>query len=199
MKTENIYLIWAHPRSHSLTAQVAAEIRKEAGKQGMQVTALDLYHQGVDPVLREADEPDWANVQKRYSPDVHQLFSQMAGHDTAVIVFPVWWYSFPAMLKGYFDRVWNYGLAYGDGSSLPFKKVRWVALVGGSEDRFIRHGGHKIMTDYLDVAMTYLGLEDSCVTFLYNTIGVEEDIIDAQRHYQQLFAQSRDVVIALTA
>ena len=38
------------------------------------------------------------------------------------------------MLKGYLDRVWNYGLGYGPGGKLGGKKIRWVALVGGSQE-----------------------------------------------------------------
>jgi len=197
MKTENIYLVWAHPRENSLTAQIAKTIRSESAEQGIKVTELDLYRRGFNPVLQQMDEPDWQNPQKRYSPEVHEYFAQMDGHDTAVIVFPVWWYSFPAMLKGYLDRVWNYGLAYGEGARLPFKKVRMVALVGGSEDKFIQYGWQKNMSDYLKSAMGYLGIEDVSTTFLYNTIGVEADINDSADHYQQLFAQASEMVKAL--
>ncbi|MBB1199914.1 NAD(P)H oxidoreductase [Enterobacteriaceae bacterium 89] len=197
MKTENIYLVWAHPRENSLTAQIAKTIRSESAEQGIGVTELDLYRRGFNPVLQQMDEPDWQNPQKRYSPEVHEYFAQMDGHDTAMIVFPVWWYSFPAMLKGYLDRVWNYGLAYGEGSTLPFKKVRMVALVGGSEDKFIQYGWQKNMSDYLKSSMGYLGIEDVSTTFLYNTIGVEADINDSADHYQQLFAQASEMVKAL--
>ena len=116
MKTNNIYLIWAHPRHDSLTGQVVKEITQQATAQNIAVKELDLYRAGFDPVLNVVDEPDWANPQKEYAPEVHQLFSEMQGHDTAVIVFPVWWYSFPAMLKGYLARVWDYGLVYGSGN-----------------------------------------------------------------------------------
>ncbi|MGC6744074.1 NAD(P)H oxidoreductase [Escherichia coli] len=99
----------------------------------IQVTELDLYRRNFNPVMTPEDEPDWKNMDKRYSPEVHQLYSELLEHDTLVVVFPLWWYSFPAMLKGYIDRVWNNGLAYGDGHKLPFNKVRWVALVGGDK------------------------------------------------------------------
>ncbi|MGT9364251.1 NAD(P)H-dependent oxidoreductase, partial [Escherichia coli] len=36
----------------------------------------------------------------------NELYSELLEHDTLVVVFPLWWYSFPAMLKGYIDRVW---------------------------------------------------------------------------------------------
>lgn len=194
MKKNNMYIIWSHPRRDSLTAQVVQEIQGEAVGQGFNVSTLDLYRSGFDPVLREEDEPDWNNPQKAYSPEVHRLFGELEDKDTLVLVFPVWWYGFPAMLKGYLERVWNYGLAYGEGSALKHKKIRWLALVGGSQAGFIKFGWEKNMTDYIKGGMGYLGVEDVKIDFLYNTIGVEEGIDDREGHYQQLFAQARGIV-----
>lgn len=129
-----------HPRHDSLTAHIADAIHQRAMERKIQVTELDLYRRNFNPVMTLEDEPDWKNMDKRYSPEVHQLYSELLEHDTLVVVFPLWWYSFPAMLKGYIDRVWNNGLAYGDGQKLPFNKVRWVALVGGDKESFVQMG-----------------------------------------------------------
>ncbi|WP_395489937.1 NAD(P)H oxidoreductase [Cedecea davisae] len=197
MKSENMYIVWAHPRSDSLTAQVVQEIQGEAAERGINVSSLDLYRSGFDPALGVDDEPDWNNPEKQYSPEVHRLFGEIEDKDTVVVVFPVWWYSFPAMLKGYLDRVWNYGLGYGPGGKLGGKKIRWVALVGGSQEGFVKYGWEKNMTDFINGSMGYLGVQDAKIDFLYNTIGVEEGIGDSDAHYQQLFAQARGIVVDL--
>lgn len=196
MKSENMYIVWAHPRADSLTAQMVQEIETRATHHGIRVSTLDLYRSGFNPVLGVEDEPDWNNPDKQYSPTVHRLFSEMEGNDTVVVIFPLWWYSFPAMIKGYLERVWNFGLAYG-GKVFPAKKVCWLALVGGSEAGFKKYGWEKNMTDYLQGAGSYLGIEETRIDFLYNTIGVEEDITHGESHYQQLFAQVRESVDAL--
>ncbi|CAI0838558.1 Putative NADPH-quinone reductase (modulator of drug activity B) [Serratia quinivorans] len=105
MKLNNIYFIWAHPRPDSLTAQVVDEMQREAAREGYNVSSLDLYRSHFDPLLRVEDEPDWDNPQKTYSEEVHRLFNELEDKDTLVLVFPVWWYAFPAMLKGYLERV----------------------------------------------------------------------------------------------
>lgn len=197
MKLNNIYFIWAHPRSDSLTAQVVNEMQSEAVRHGYNVSSLDLYRSDFDPILRVEDEPDWDNPQKIYSDEVHRLFNELEDKDTLVLVFPVWWYSFPAILKGYLERVWNYGLAYGDENRLKDKKIRWLALVGGSQSGFIKYGWEKNMTDYINGGMAYLGVEDAKIDFLYNTIGVEEGITDGEAHYHKLFAEAREVVSSL--
>lgn len=197
MKTENLYIIWAHPRTDSLTANIVKDMQDQATEQGINVNSLDLYRINFDPVLHENDEPDWHNPAKQYSPEVHRLFAELDDKDTVAIVFPVWWFSFPAILKGYLDRVWNNGLAYGEGSSLQGKKVRYIALVGGSRAKFLKHGWEKNMTDYAVGTMNYLGIKDVKIDFLYNTIALEEDIREG--HYQQLFAQSRNVINTLNS
>ncbi|CAI1494812.1 Uncharacterised protein [Serratia quinivorans] len=55
------------------------------------------------------------------------------------------------------------------------------------------------MTDYINGSMAYLGVEDTRIDFLYNTIGVEEGITDGEAHYQKLFAEAREVVSSLRA
>lgn len=194
MKSENIYIVWAHPRIDSLTAQVVNAMQDEAKAQNINVTTLDLYRKNFDPVLRFEDEPDWLNPKKQYSPEIHSLFNELDGKDSVIFVFPIWWYSFPAMLKGYLDRVWNYGLAYGENNQLHIQKLRWVALVGGSQEGFVKYGWEKNMSDYVNHGASYLGLEDAKIDFLYNTIGFEETITDSAKHYQALLDQARDVV-----
>ena len=127
---QHVYIVWSHPRRNSLTAQMVHSLRQRAEARGAHVTELDLYRSDFDPVLRVEDEPEWDNPDKRYSPEVHRLFAELDNQDIIFFVFPVWWYSFPAMLKGYLERVWNYGLAYGEQNRLTAKRCagwRWRA------------------------------------------------------------------------
>ncbi|MWN90498.1 NAD(P)H oxidoreductase [Gilliamella sp. Pra-s65] len=194
MKTNNLYIIWANPREDSLTANIVKEMNNQAIKQGIEVTNLDLYRCNFDPVLREEDEPEWENPTKQYSAEVRRLFAELDNKDTIVIVFPVWWYSFPAILKGYFERVWNYGLAYGEGSKLKVEKIRFVALVGGTKAGFLEYGWEQHMTDYVMKGMHYLQVNDIKIDFLYNTIGLEN--VD-EDHYQRFFEQARNIISEL--
>ncbi|WNN73833.1 NAD(P)H oxidoreductase [Kluyvera cryocrescens] len=192
MKTEKLYIIWAHPRTTSLTARVVEEIQGQAAEHGIEVTSLDLYRSHFDPVLAEADEPDWNNAAKQYSADIHRLYAEVEANDTVVMVFPVWWFSFPAIMKGYIDRVWNNGLAYGDGSTLKGKKFRFIALVGATQATHEKYGWEKNMTDYVIGMMKYLEVDDTKIDYLYNTLGLEEQV--RADHLQQLFAQTRGII-----
>ncbi|MFZ4834662.1 NAD(P)H oxidoreductase [Rouxiella sp. Mn2063] len=191
------YIIWAHPRADSLTAQVVDALKKQAASQKMDVAELDLYRTGFDPSLGTEDEPDWQNPNKIYSEEVRTLFAELADVDNIIVVFPLWWYSMPAILKGYFDRVWNYGLAYGRGQRIPARSIRWISLVGGAQDKFETQSKDAYMNDLLTSMALYGGIEDSKVEYLYNTIGVEEDIQNPGEHHKQLIEQAKKVVVSL--
>ncbi|WP_370560939.1 NAD(P)H oxidoreductase [Edwardsiella tarda] len=190
---KNIHMIWANPRADSLTAQIAARVKDRASAHGMSVRETDLYRLGFDPRLGEADEPDWHNPGKIYSPQVQQLASELSPNDLMIIIFPVWWYAMPAILKGYIDRVWNHGITYGAGSSPPAKKILWVALVGETEKGFIKRANDQHMAQHLNANVaSFNGVKASEVLFLYNTIA--EEVVDLTGHYHALIEQAEQAL-----
>ena len=73
----------------------------------------NLRAEDFDPRLPVADEPDWEDPDKIYSADTLAEQARIARNDAIAFVFPVWWWSVPATTKGWIDRVWNNGWAYG--------------------------------------------------------------------------------------
>lgn len=187
---KQVQLIWAHPRTDSLTAKVAQAIAEELSLRGWGVNELDLYRSGFDPVLQSVDEPDWTNPNKTYSTEVMELSAELASADAAFIVFPIWWYSTPAILKGYIDRVWNHGIFYGSGRKLPFDSLRWIALAGEPEASLAKRGLDKSMSHLLNVGIAgFCGARDSQVHILYDTLG--EEAKDLTTHHMELILQAR--------
>ncbi|GEB58992.1 NAD(P)H oxidoreductase [Streptomyces gardneri] len=172
-------LVHAHPRSDSLTAQVADLAHARLKDAGGTVDVLDLYAEGFDPVLRPADEPDWEDREKRYSPEVHAHMDRILAADDIVIVFPVWWMAPPAVLKGWIDRVWNYGFAYGRSKPrLAAKRMLWLALMGQSAQEIEALGLSAVVDTQLRLGVSeYCGIEDASVRIVYGTelSGVPKD------------------------
>ncbi|MFB7832801.1 NAD(P)H oxidoreductase [Streptomyces sp. NPDC056056] len=164
-------LVLAHPRTDSLTAQVAARLHARIKGEGGTVDVLDLYAEGFDPALRPEDEPDWENREKVYSPEVRAHMDRVLAADDIVVVFPVWWFTPPAILKGWIDRVWNYGFAYGRSRPrLAGKRLLWLALMGGTPEEIARLG----MTDALGLMLVtgiseFCGLPDARLRVLHGT------------------------------
>ncbi|WP_329120880.1 NAD(P)H oxidoreductase [Streptomyces sp. NBC_01353] len=164
-------LVLAHPRTDSLTAQVADLVHARLKDGARSVDVLDLYAEGFDPVLRPADEPDWENREKAYTAEVHAHMDRILAADDIVVVFPVWWMAPPAVLKGWIDRVWNYGFAYGRSKPrLAAKRMLWLALMGNAEAEIEQLGLSTVLDLQLRVAVSrFCGIEDSSVEIVYGT------------------------------
>ena len=193
---KKVLIVWAHPREDSLTSKVVATVRDELVQYKFVVSERDLYRSKFDAALLQKDEPDWGEIDKMYSSEVLLLKDELLSQDALFFVFPVWWYSFPAIMKGYIDRVFNYGIAYGGGRRLPFNKVRWIALAGEKEDAYIKRGFDAMIEHSLNKGIAGLcGADNSKVTILYNSLA--EDITDWQAHYEDFFNKAREVTVEL--
>ncbi|GIF11398.1 NAD(P)H-dependent oxidoreductase [Actinoplanes teichomyceticus] len=118
--------VYAHPRRGSLNDRLFTA-GVEALSQRYQVLTSDLHDQRFDPVLSDRDLGDSAGkpgniaelVGEAYTrgqtpEDVRTEQAKIAAAELLIVQFPLWWYGPPAILKGWFDRVFTSGFAYGD-------------------------------------------------------------------------------------
>ncbi|PSL57420.1 putative NADPH-quinone reductase [Saccharothrix carnea] len=182
-------LVVAHPRTDSLTARVAARLGEHLTAHGVEVDVLDLHAEGFDPRMTPEDEPDWADRDKVYSAQVRAHMDRISAADLLVVVFPVWWFAPPAVLKGWIDRVWNHGFAYGRSQPrLAGKRMWWIGLAGESAETFAEHGMAEVLDRQLRVGVSnYCGITDASVTLLHGTLAGED-------HVRALLAGVTDLV-----
>lgn len=173
-----VLTVITHPRTDSLTFEVSKQFIEGLKDAGHETEVLDLYRSGFNPVLWEADEPDWKAEHQHYSPEVEKEIERMKTHDALAFIFPLWWWSMPAMLKGYIDRVWNYGFAYGP-NKLKHQHVLWLSLAGAPIERFEKRKYDKMMTHYFNVGLAdYCGIPNSKFELFYDTINVKPGYMD---------------------
>ena len=166
-----VHLVWAHPRENSLTSALVRKVNDSLVARGCDVDELDLYRSRFDPVLHEPDEPDWDDPAKTYSSEVEALVERVQKSNIVVVVFPLWWYALPAVLKGYLDRVWNFGRLYGDNAGAKPSTVVWVALAGLSREALDKRGHVDALTRQLDDGVAgYCEIGDSRTIVLCDTI-----------------------------
>ena len=163
-------LVISHARRSSLTGQVADAFSEAAKANGHEFELADLAHEKFDPVLREADEPDWGDPDKTYSDDVQREMRRVERNEATVMVFPVYWWSMPALLKGWIDRVWNNGWAYGE-RKFPQKRVWMIGIAGGLEPSYAKRGYDTAIQTQLDVGiLDYCGVRERRLQLLYGSI-----------------------------
>jgi len=106
-----ILVIYCHPVAESFAASAHQTVLEALRAGGHKVTDVDLYAENFDPVMSRQDRLDYLNTERNIRP-VRKYDEQLATTDAIVLVYPAWWYGMPAMLKGYFDRVWLPGVAF---------------------------------------------------------------------------------------
>jgi putative NADPH-quinone reductase len=106
-----VLVIYCHPRPDSFSAALRDAAVEGLTASGHSIELRDLYAEGFDPVLsthqRGAYFDETENV--RGMEDHVAALRQAQG---MVLVYPTWWFGMPAMLKGWFDRVWLPGVAF---------------------------------------------------------------------------------------
>ena len=111
------HIVYAHPTHESFTGQILDAFVHGLDDAGHDHTISDLYAMGFDPVL----DLEQYERESRYAAeipvpqDVADEQAKLNAADVWVFCYPVWWTDCPAILKGWFDRVWSVGFAYDPG------------------------------------------------------------------------------------
>lgn len=143
-------IVIAHPDSDSLTHHLAQALADAAGSDGRTVEVADLAAEGFDPRFTLQDRAAY-HAGAGYPDDVRDEQARLGRTDQLVLVFPIWWWSMPALLKGWIDRVFANGWAFGydaatdDADEIGKGRLRWltihlVPIASGSAAGFARHG-----------------------------------------------------------
>ncbi|MDK2595555.1 NAD(P)H-dependent oxidoreductase [Pseudoalteromonas obscura] len=107
----NCLVVLAHPLENSLCKHLAEKTIKRLESKGYTVTVKDLYQEKFDPVLTKGERESYYQSQFDQS-QIELDIAQLKQAESLVLIFPTWWFSFPAILKGWFDRIWAPGHAY---------------------------------------------------------------------------------------
>lgn len=140
-----VHVIHAHPVETSFNRALYRTAIEGLKSGGHEVDALDLYEDGFSPVLSREERLAYHDVPGNLTPDIKPYVDRLRAAEALVVVHPVWNYGYPAMLKGYFDRVFVPGVSFtmeggGDrGKLVPcltnIKKVAFVTTYGGNRWR----------------------------------------------------------------
>lgn len=189
-------IVVAHPEPRSLTHAVAARISEAIASADARnsVTVADLATEGFDPRFN-ADDMALFRQSGAVPPDVAAEHARLDAADTLVLVYPLYWWSFPALLKGWIDRVFTQGWAYADGADGKVEKklqrlqVHLVGLGGAGAEMIERRGYGAAMKTQID-----MGIFDYCgATVRSSNLLLDADSGQAQAHLQTAAAIGRTI------
>ncbi|MFI4890378.1 MAG: NAD(P)H-dependent oxidoreductase [Steroidobacterales bacterium] len=104
-------IVVAHPVEDSFTMQLAHAYTAELAQLGHGHRTYDLHRMGFNPVMA-AQELAPAGSDRPASADVARAQEEIRAAEVLTVVYPLWWLSMPAMMKGFVDRVFARGFAY---------------------------------------------------------------------------------------
>ena len=106
-----VLVLYAHPVETSYGAALHAAVLDGLAAAGHSVDDCDLYAEGFDPVMSRAERLAYHTVPDNRS-GVADYVRRLAAADAVVLVHPVWNFGYPAILKGFVDRVFLPGVSF---------------------------------------------------------------------------------------
>ncbi|NQZ24620.1 MAG: NAD(P)H-dependent oxidoreductase [Colwellia sp.] len=145
---KNALLVTAHPYVESFNFALRTQAIELLHMLDWQVNTSDLYQQGFNPILSPADFPniptsvplslpkqqEVAHQHALFSNDINSEQSKLLAADLVILQFPLWWGSYPAILKGWIERVLSHGYGYGSNNLLSGKSILLSVTTGGANN-----------------------------------------------------------------
>jgi NAD(P)H dehydrogenase (quinone) len=149
-------IVVSHPKRPSLTHAVATQLAEGVSQSGSGNSheIADIAAEGFDPRFTPNDLA--VNLREAApSADVLSEQARIERADALVLVYPVYWWTMPALLKGWIDRVFTNGWAYAYGADGLVKKLRHLPVhlvgIGGADvGTYERHGYGPAMKKQID-------------------------------------------------
>ncbi len=126
---QKILLIDGHPDARSFVAALHAAYRRGAERGGADVRAIVIRELQFSPNLQHG-----YRQRTELEPDLLRCIEDIRWAEHLVVLHPVWWGSYPAIMKGFLDRVFLPGMFF---EKLPGVATRWKKLLTGRSARII--------------------------------------------------------------
>ena len=170
-------LVLANPDPESLTHSLARALGESLAETlgGHAVEVADLAREGFDPSYTLADRRSYREGAE-LPPDVLREHERVNRATDLVLIFPIYWWSMPALLKGWIDRVFVTGWAFEDvdGAGLRPKlgslRVHVAATAGDRMSTYDRHGYSRALeTQLFHGVFDYCGMRRGCAEFIHES------------------------------
>ncbi|MCF7912888.1 MAG: NAD(P)H-dependent oxidoreductase [Candidatus Cloacimonetes bacterium] len=151
-----VLIIYAHPRKDSFNQAILKRVEGVLAELQQDVIIRDLYAMNFDPVFRAEEQ---AKLQKNRTPaTIKTEQKHISWADMLIIIHPIWWFSMPAILKGYIDKVLQAGFAYSYVNGkviglLQNKKLLLINTTGTPEKAMEQKGIKDVLQTTMDTGI----------------------------------------------
>lgn len=173
-------IIYAHPNPKSFNAAIKETVEQELKSKNHEVRVRDLYQMNFNPILNADDFNHF--FQNQIPSDIKAEQNEIEWADNLIFIYPTWWISMPAMLKGYIDRVFTNGFAFqvtenGAEGLLKGKKVIIFQTTGQPEENLKPYN----LISSMEISMgsgtlAFCGIESITHKFFYAVPYITDDM-----------------------
>lgn len=173
----NVLIVYAHPNPLSFNKSILKAINSAFKDKGDSVRIKDLYAERFDPVLGESQLS--LQNEGKLPDDIKREQKQITWADTIVITYPLWWFDRPAILKGWFDRVFTNGFAFSYDESgvqglLRGRRAIVVVTAGGTREDFGKNAD-QLTRSTTEGTLEFCGITDIIDRVFYSVPMVDDD------------------------
>ena len=143
-----VHIIYCHPSKKSYTFEILEQLKSNLEKEEIEYEISDLYAMNfkTDMTEEEYEREGFANIDMPIPNDVKKEHKKLKNADCLIFIYPVWWSDCPSKLKGWFDRVYTVGYAYGNKDSnqddkMKILKFGLVICTAGHSNEFLKEIG----------------------------------------------------------
>lgn len=143
-----IQIIYCHPSKKSYTFEILIQLKSNLKQAGIEYEISDLYAMDfkTDMTEEEYEREGLLNMELPIPNDVKDEHKKIEKADCLIFLYPVWWSDCPSKLKGWFDRVYSVGYAYGHQDSNQSDKMKilsygLVICTAGHPNDFLKEIG----------------------------------------------------------
>lgn len=198
----NVLVVYTHPVKSSFNRAILAEVEKGLAEAGHSVQVADLYAEGFQCAMTEKDFGQFEG--KPPPADILKEQARVEWSDAIIFIFPMWWWSLPAMLKGWIDRVMSYGWGYvdpydPDSSHLKDHKVLVLTTASASKKALEKRGYDKAFHAQLNVGIfDYCGIKDVATRIFYELDETSSEV-QKRTYLDEARALARSIIQEKTA
>ena len=187
-----VAIVVSHPNQESLTWSVCEAFQRgvENAAGNVEFDILDLYADKFSPEFQKCDL-EFLAMQRELEPQIIEYQQRIDAADALVVVTPIYWWSLPAMLKGFFDRVFTPGWAYdvvdgGTSASLADRPALILALGATDAEAYDRHGYEKSFKTQIEYGIfSYCGIKSAKTEVFFSVIDKEFGGVDPEVHLER--------------
>lgn len=166
-------IVYYHPHEGSFCSAIRDAVEAGLHKGGHECKTIDLDKAGFDPVMREKDLAAFVAAGRMgedgldgVDPIVLRFMKKLRWAERIVMIFPIWWMTMPAMVKGFIDKVIFPGIVY------KMENGRLVSQLSSLKDIIVITTMNTPSDVYKDIFGN--SLEGSLIKGTFNQIGIHD-------------------------